>query len=354
MLVMGSLGELIGRKKSIGLAALLMTLGVAVIVLSSAMPQIIAGRFLTGLACGMITLTVPLYLAESVPSASRGRATVAFQLFLTFGILMASFISWLLPPGSWRMIFGLELIPTTSLLIVSVLIPESPCWLNKKEAPAPNVSMDRRYLPALALGVALICCNQLTGINAFLQYDSTILLLSGLGEAKRALFGSILIAGTNFIFTALALCFVDRIERKKLLQTGLIGIICCLTAAVFALNILKQGPIRGTLVACSLFAFFACFAVAPGALVWTITAEILPSAIRNRGLSIALFCSSLVGATFTTLFLPLQERIGLGGIFSLCIMSSGIYLAASCLIPRTTHRSLEEIEKELVTKMEAA
>jgi hypothetical protein len=85
------------------------------------------------------------------------------------------------------------------------------------------------------------------------------------------------------------------------------------------------------------------FAIGPGALVWTFLSEILPTKIRSIGMAIALTFSSLSGAAFTNLFLPLENRFGLAGIFMLCSVSALLYLMLSRLIPDTKGKSLEAI-----------
>ncbi|MDE5018767.1 MFS transporter, partial [Francisella tularensis subsp. holarctica] len=52
-------------------------------------------RLFQGVAVGFISITVPLYLTEYVPSMIRGLAVTCFQLFLTAGILISVAISLL-------------------------------------------------------------------------------------------------------------------------------------------------------------------------------------------------------------------------------------------------------------------
>lgn len=129
----GYLAEKISRKATLLIATLIATSSIFILITGHNIWTLMLGRFLTGVASGMLTLTTPLYLSESLPASLRGRGTVAFQLFLTFGILLSTIISWFfLKSFAWRPIFMIELIPLALLFIVAVFIPRSPRWLVSK------------------------------------------------------------------------------------------------------------------------------------------------------------------------------------------------------------------------------
>ena len=46
-----------------------------------------------GLSGGVVCVVVPLFLAECLPTDFRGRGTSVFQLLLTLGLVLATFIS---------------------------------------------------------------------------------------------------------------------------------------------------------------------------------------------------------------------------------------------------------------------
>src|SRR6185312_14841880 len=85
----GYLADRIGRKKLMILAALVFAASVLLIVTAHGFRPLLLGRALQGLSAGMIAVVIPLYLAECLPAALRGRGTAAFQLVLTIGIMIA-------------------------------------------------------------------------------------------------------------------------------------------------------------------------------------------------------------------------------------------------------------------------
>lgn len=378
MIVTGWLADIIGRKKVLMFAAVLAIISIILMVVSSNIYELISGRFIAGLASGMITVTVPLYISETIPSMLRGRATLTYQLFLSFGILLSTAISLCFhQSGNWRGLFLYALIPVAIFFLVCFFISESPRWLasrnnfnealkvllktrtkeaaqkimaamssNSKtqEKSATKIITDKRFLFPLILVIAIGVLNQLTGINSILQYDSVILSIGGMHAKAIALIGSVVITAVNFGVTIIAITFVDKFERKKILRVGLIGIICCLLVLSFANLFITNDHIKAIVTISGLLGFIIFFAAGPGALIWAFISEILPQKIRSKGMAITLFSSSMAGALLAAAFLPLERMTGLSGVFIICTITTVIYFCVSFFIPNTKGKTLEEIE----------
>lgn len=377
------LSDKLGRKKLLIIAAFLSIFGIVSLLLSESIIELTIGRLITGLSSGMIIMITPIYIAETIPADLRGRATVCFQLFISLGILLATTISFAFNrTNNWKAVFGFELIPAVALALISTMVAESPRWLITKNKTIQAIkslqkvfsseqattmaneiresidstkelsivkifSSKQFYLPVifvLAIGVL----NQMTGINVILQYDSVILTSAGISSHYFALVGSIVVTALNFVITVVAILIVDRIERKTFLRFGLIGIVLCLSILAGSNLFITSAHIKNIINIASLLGFIFFFAISPGALVWALLSEVLPSRIRGAGISIALLLSSLTGAALSAAFLPMQREIGLGGIFLLCAISTIFYLILSFYLPKTSRRSLETIEKDVL------
>ena len=76
------------------------------------------------------------YQAETAPPPIRGTLTATYQLFITFGILVAYCIAigtrYISGPGSWRTLVGIGFIWPVILGFGIQTMPESPRWLAKK------------------------------------------------------------------------------------------------------------------------------------------------------------------------------------------------------------------------------
>src|SRR5580704_4667989 len=88
----GLLADLLGRKPLMVLSGLTFALSIPVIALSQGYWPLFCGRLLQGMSAGLIGVVVPLYLAECLSAAHRGKGTAVFQWLLTLGIVAAALI----------------------------------------------------------------------------------------------------------------------------------------------------------------------------------------------------------------------------------------------------------------------
>jgi len=132
----GRLSDIIGRKKVILMAAIVFIIGAAWSGWAPNDRVLIAARLFIGLAIGISSFSVPLYIAEISPTKIRGRLVSLFQLLITIGILV-SYLSDLLFANnnnlsSWRPMFYVGVIPGLILFIGMLFLPETPRWLMSK------------------------------------------------------------------------------------------------------------------------------------------------------------------------------------------------------------------------------
>ena len=381
-LLSGYLADIFGRRRMISFAALIFMLGVMLVVFATSFMSIFAGRLVQGVGVGIVTIVVPLYLAESVPTRLRGRGITIFQLLLTVGILIATLVDFALTKsGNWRLMFISALVPGAVMFIGSFWLTDSPRWLCLKgrfdealvvltktrypdeakfELAQMKASLNKRiqrsssFLSALkdkknvlALSVVLMVAilAQLTGINTWLQFSAVMLKTMGLSHNESAMFGSTLITCLNVAMTAIALMLVDKIGRRPLLCVGTLGTALSLILMAIVAHLLSPSPLKGELMLGGLLLFILFFAVGPGVLIWVMISELLPSNIRSRGMAVALFLNSLTSTLLASVFLKLVDHIGFGGVFMMCGGFSFIYfLVAYRFIPETKGKTLEEIE----------
>jgi SP family myo-inositol transporter-like MFS transporter 13 len=281
----GLLADWMGRKLLMTLSGVLFVVSIPVIALSHGYQPLILGRLLQGISAGLIGVVVPLYLAECLAASSRGKGTGIFQWLLTFGIMAAAFVgmyfsfrvdqvaklgdaSRLLAfkDTAWRSIFWVSLPPGILFVIGSFLVAESPRWLfrrgkrdaarsallrsrNGEEADLELKEMEqaaaaeqaqtstgtkvkesllrRKYVIPFVLACVILACNQATGVNSIIGYNTNILLQSGLSDVQ-AHWGYVLFTVANFLVTIGGVMLVDRKGRKFLLSVGTTGIILSL------------------------------------------------------------------------------------------------------------------------------
>lgn len=378
-LITGPLADKFGRRIMIAAASLIFIIGVLCILYAHTFMTMLLARLLLGVGVGVVSVAVPLYVTEMVPKEDRGKYVTFFQLFLTFGIVLAYAVDLLLTPsGNWRAMFAVVFFPAFILLIGVVRLPESPRWLisQGKLAKARQILLRTRsktraerdlhviyenikltdgtwaelfspklFFP-LFIGISIAILNQWTGINCFLQYAPDILHRAGLGSDFASMLGSLGIGVINFLCTFIALFLIDRVGRKPLLLTGVMGIFIveCYLAIV---NGLHLTPYRqGLLSLYGLFGFIIFFAIGPGVVVWLAISELLPTRVRGKAMALCLFFSSLSGTLMASLFLDLRDYLGMSGTYALCAFFTLIYcFIAVYWLPETRARSLEDIQR---------
>lgn len=376
LLLSGFLANAIGRKKLILLSGTTAVFSLLLFLFSTSVEQLTASRFLQGVAVGISNIATPLYISEIIPPRYRGRGVMAYQLFLCFGILFATGVSFFLYNyNSIKILFVFIIIPIIIFILSTLRLPESPRWLfdkgceedafsafkltrsledakscieqmkQLKHTNSNKLKFKIKFVLPIIFVMLIGALNQFSGINVFLQYNSFIFGLLNFSSKSFLMFGGVVIALLNFVITAITIFIVDKVERRRLLQLGLIGISICLIIA--GLSTSKYFPHNPTVTVLCLLGYIIFYALGPGALIWSFLSEVIPSNIRSIGMGIGLTISAASGATFSGIFLELVNKIGISGIFFMCGSISVIHFLLSNFIPDTKGKSLEQIESSI-------
>jgi MFS family permease len=287
----GALADWIGRKPLMALSGLLFVGSIPIIALSRGYGSLVLGRLLQGVSAGLIGVVVPLYLAECLSAAHRGKGTGIFQWLLTLGIVTAAVVGmyfsfrveevaklgdparlFAFKDTAWRSIFWVSLPPGILFVMGSLAVSESPRWLfrrgqkdaahaallrsrtseqanlelaemeqsaaaeksksssGKKSTSGNKISdslLRRKYVIPFVLACVILACNQATGVNSIIGYNTNILLQAGLSDVQ-AHWGYVVFTIVNFLMTIGGVLLVDRKGRKFLLSVGSAGIIVSL------------------------------------------------------------------------------------------------------------------------------
>jgi MFS transporter, SP family, galactose:H+ symporter len=255
----GELADRIGRQRAVLIAGALFTLGSLVQALAPETVILVAGRLIVGAGVGVAAVAAPLYAAELAPTSLRGRFVSAYQLAITVGIFLAYLVDgWLSKSDSWRLMLGASAVPGLLLFVVALVAPESPRWLMKMNRRADAAMQIRKIRPGvefkprldaietalrqeagraswgdvfrrewrrpLMIGVGLAVFQQITGINAIIYYADQIFEAAGfISQSSQTTVTTWAIGGVNVLATLIAVAYIDRLGRRKLLLAGLIG-----------------------------------------------------------------------------------------------------------------------------------
>lgn len=377
----GRLAERLGRRRTVVWAGGIFAVSAVLAAIAPEAWTLGLARLVLGLAVGLASQAVPLYVAELAPPARRGSLVVAFQLAVTLGILAAYLAGYVLDDG-WRWMFALGAVPAVALLVGMGRLPESPRWLFTHQGqdaaravlvrvrPAgADVDGELRQLaataeekggrglgalragwlrPALVAGIGLAVASQVTGINAIIYYAPTILQDSGFGHSA-AMLTTVGVGVVNFLMVMLGLWLVDRIGRRRLLLVLLPGAVLCL-AALAAVFVGGQAPTGGArwIVVLGVIGYIAFNGGSLSVVVWLAGPEMFPLKARAVAVGVSTFAVWFCDLVVSLTTLSLTSALGVSGTFWLFAGVNALaFLFVFRYVPETRGRSLEDIEAAL-------
>ena len=384
-LAVGPASSRYGRKMMIAVAGALYAVGIVGAALAPNAATLITSRVVLGLAVGIATVMIPVYIAEIAPARSRGTSVTLFQLMITIGVLVSSIGSYLLSFSSgWRWMFAIGVFPALVMLGGAFFLPESPRWLisRGREQDARKVlerSRDPESLDAeieqikqineraesqlrltailvspalrrlLLIGSVLGILQQFIGINAVTYYAPSVLKSIGY-SSSAAILANVGFSTLGLLSTAVMVFFVvDRMGRKKPLMYGALGMAVSMAvlSAVFATAGASRGATGYIAIICLAF-FQVMFGLSWGGIVWTVLGEMFPLRIRGLAMGVATFLTEGASVVVSQFF-PELLKVGAATVFLIfAVMGIVGFLWATFMVPETRHRSLEEIEAGLV------
>ena len=363
-----------GRKRVLLAASALFTLSSIGAALPRDLIEFAVARLVGGVAIGIASTLSPLYIAEISPAKKRGLLVSLNQLAIVTGILLSYSVNYLLTgvgPTNWRWMFASAAVPSLAFFLTLLFIPESPRWLMQKgreqeaehfltqivgpQAAAEEIAairaaiseesgdlLDPTFRKALIVAILIALFSQFTGINTIIYYGSLVFLEHVPHQtASSALWANVIIGGINFVATIAGMLLIDRSGRKSLLMSAFGGMALSLAAVSAAIYFQALGII----VLICILTYVACFAVGVGTGTWVLMAEICPTRVRGRAMSVAtvfLWCGTLL---VTLTFLSLVTVFTAAGVFLLyAVVSIAAFLFVWRGVPETKGRTLEEIE----------
>lgn len=376
----GRLADSLGRRRILIIGALVSLIGVLGTALTPDVFWLIIARIVVGVAFGLTSLAVPLYISEISSPKKRGMLVSIFVVAILSGLLLSYIVDYLFAAHrQWRYMFAVGLIPAFFLFIGMLFLPESPRWLVKhgfmekardvlirirgtldvegELSGIKNVlkqsKADWRELlspmvkPALVLGLGLALIRQLTGLSLATFYAPTIFELSGFHSASTAILEAVVVGVVFVVMSIVAMGLVDRLGRRPLMLWGYIGMFLGLVVLGLTFYLPKtDGSFLGWMAVGSLILFVAAWTVGPGSVVQLVIAEIYPLSIRGLAMSVA---TAVIWATYlivTLTFLSLIDALGRPETFWLyAVMCIASYFFVYYYMPETKGMSLEQIEE---------
>ncbi|KAG6717890.1 hypothetical protein I3842_04G123000 [Carya illinoinensis] len=387
----GRTSDVIGRKWTMALAAVVFQAGAAVMTLAHSFKVLMIGRLLAGIGIGFGVMIAPVYIVEISPTVARGALTSFPEIFINIGILLGYVSNYVfsgLPAHiNWRIMLGVGILPSVFIGLALFVIPESPRWLvmqnrvdearlvllktNEDEREvkerlaeiqlaAGNPNADKSEEKAvwrellspspslrrmLVTGFGIQCFQQITGIDATVYYSPEIFKEAGVKGNSNLLAATVAVGVSKTVFILVAIISIDKLGRKPLLYVSTIGMTICLFCLGISLSLLGKGQIGVALSVLSVCGNVAFFSVGIGPVCWVLTSEIFPLRLRAQASALGAVgnrvCSGLVAMSF----LSVSNAITVAGtFFTFSAVSALSVLFVYKFVPETKGKSLEQIE----------
>jgi SP family galactose:H+ symporter-like MFS transporter len=382
----GKLSDYLGRKKMIIINAIIFAVGAIGCGYAQSFNLLLFMRIIVGVAIGITSYVVPMYISEISPAAKRGALVTLNQLMITIGLLASYIADYDFSdnnnPESWRWMFMVGVFPALVLLIGMFFLPETPRWLISKnrlqegkkilmsvedpllidniytelikdnELASGQQSEVKEILkpwlrPALIITVGIFFFQQFSGVNTIIYYSPIIFKMAGITGNSTSIIPSIIIGIVNVFACVVSIIFLDRIGRRKLYMIGILGMIPSLALA--GICFIFKAELGSSLIylsVLSIVSFIIFINISLSPLGWLLISEVFPVKVRGLGMSIGSLSHWGFNAIIAFTFLTLANGIGIGGTFCLyaavCVVGLiwGYYY-----IPETKGKTLEQIEE---------
>ncbi|KAJ7249944.1 general substrate transporter [Mycena rebaudengoi] len=403
-LMVTQLADKIGRKRTVQLSGLIWVIGSILQCASINRGMLVVGRIISGIAVGLASTVVPIYQSEITAPHIRGRLVSLQQWSITWGILIQYFIqfgcSYINGTASFRIPWGLQMIPAIILSLGMEFFPETPRWLfdHKREAEALEVLADlhgggdktaelvlleyeeikaqvlfertegaKSYMDLLKpgiprrvfLGCSLQMWSQLTGMNVMMYYIIYVFQGAGLTGRRGNLIASSVQYVLNVVATIPAIIYIDKWGRRPMLLAGTLAMAFWL----FLVGGLQGhfghwGDVDGSRVwvitdndratkaiIVSSYLFVCSFAVTMGPVSWTYPAELFPTKVRGKAVSLATSANWAFNFALAWAVPPGLSNIAYKTYFIFGTFNLAAFLHVFFMYPETVGRTLEEVEE---------
>jgi SP family arabinose:H+ symporter-like MFS transporter len=380
--VAGVASDRFGRKKVLLLAAVFFLVSALLTAIPTTLWFFVFARFVGGVGIGLASPVAPVYIAEVAPAHIRGKLVTLNQLAITFGMLTAYAVDWLLASAgtpewrdaqAWRWMFASEALPALLFLIALFPVPESPRWLIKKglqerardvlvrvggaehaerelraiqetvehEEASLGQLFRRPLLVPMMIGLLIMVFSQATGLQAVTQYCPKLLLELGFESEASAMLGMVLVGVVLFGSTIITMLWIDKLGRRPLLLVSSLGVAGALLlfAVEFKFHFFPNWLIL-SVVLCSIVSY----AIGIGPCSWLIISEIFPTKVRGRASAICTFSNWLTDYVILLVFPLLQTWSQVGTFVLFASLTLAFMTVLLLLLPETKGKTLEEIE----------
>ncbi|KAL1492952.1 hypothetical protein ABEB36_011111 [Hypothenemus hampei] len=381
----GVLIENLGRKWTILLTDLLFFAAFLINYFAQNYIYMYVSRIISGASVGVLSLTLPVYLAETVQPEVRGTLGLLPTAFGNIGILLCYLVGAFY---EWQSLALVGVVLSIPFVIVFWVIRETPrflisrgkeeeteqalqwlrgsktniekefhelkknfleeCETEESACESLKVLFSYNNLKLMGIVLGLMAFQQWSGINAVIFYTTKIFKESGSTLDEKI--STTIVGIVNFISTFIAAVLIDKLGRKVLLYISAVSMTISLVVlgTYFHLKTESHDQTLGFIPLASFIVYVLGFSLGFGPVPWLMMGEILPAKIRGPAASVATGFNWTCTFIVTKIFLLLAGSIGFDytfWIFGLIVFMSLWFTIF--FVPETRGQSLADIERKL-------
>ncbi|BAO40686.1 high-affinity glucose transporter [Kluyveromyces marxianus DMKU3-1042] len=405
-----------GRKLSLHICSILWIVGSIIQSAAQDEAMLIVGRVIAGMGVGFGSSVAPVYCSEISPPKIRGLISGLFQFSITVGIMLLFYIGYachfIKGTASFRLTWGLQMIPGFVLIVGTLFLPESPRWLANHDrweetiqivanvvskgdvedeqvkfqleeikeqviidAQAKNFGFKDLWRPKtrrkIIVGICAQMWQQLCGMNVMMYYIVYIFNMAGYTGNSNLVASSIQYV-LFVLVTFPALFLIDKIGRRPVLVAGGVFMFSWLFAVAGLLATYSEPAPQGVdgdttvtiripekhksaakgVIACS-YLFVCSFAPTWGIGIWIYCSEIFNNMERAKGSAVTTATNWAFNFALAMFVPSAFKNISWKTYIIFGVFSVALTVQCFFMFPETRGKTLEEIDQMWVDNIPA-
>jgi sugar porter (SP) family MFS transporter len=396
----------LGRRRTIFAGSAVSCLGASLQAGAASIPMLIVGRFIGGVAVGMLTSTIPMYAGELAEAQFRGILSGLLQWMLSWGFLVAQWLGYgcSFVPGSFscqspcfplckypvantligRFPLAFQNVPSLILLVGSFFLNESPRWLMEKDKHEEARTVLHRlrsgldhdlielelqeirdaivadravgaiswksiltrptWRKRLILGCGVQAFGPLSGVNIINYFGPRIYGILGI-SAQTALMIIGINGALSIVYCTIGLWLLEKAGRIKPLIVSAVGLAAALLVNAVQAQYFNPDNANQLRSMVAMNFVFSLFYTPLGIISWVYPAEIFPVEVRALGNAITTFTNWTVNLIFAQFTPAALTAIEFKYFYVFFVFNIIALLSYIFFYPETKGRTLEQMNE---------